>query len=216
MVNSALFSNAESGTRNQRVLRNENRRVQNVRYYKPFRMPDLNAWRLEVGGLVEKPGEFTLSELRDLPQVRFSARMVCVEGWSFRAEWEGFTLDALSDIVQPRQTVDWIGVYCLDDYYEYVSLDDMRHPRAIFVLGMNGQPLSQDYGAPLRLLVPQKYAYKSAKAIRRVEFLAEGRPGTWTDANPIYTAEAEIVPGWDFGKDIGERRRIPGGEITDY
>ena len=207
---------ADDGTSNKRTLRNENRRVQNVRYYKPFRMPDLNAWRLEIGGLVEKPGEFTLSRLRELPLIRFSARMVCVEGWSFRAEWEGFTVDALGDVVRARQTAQWIGVRCLDDYYEYISMSDMRHPRAIFVLGMNGQPLSEDHGAPLRLLVPQKYAYKSAKAIKRVEFLAEGKPGIWTDANPIYTAEAEIVPGWDFGKDIGERRRIEGGEITDY
>ena len=203
-------------TENRRLLRNENRRVQNVRYYKPFRMPDLNSWRLEVGGLVERPGEFTLSQLRELPLIRFSARMVCVEGWSFRAEWEGFTVDALGDIVRARQTAQWIGIRCLDDYYEYVSMGDMRHPRAIFVLGMNGRLLSEDHGAPLRLLIPQKYAYKSAKAIKRVEFLAEGKPGIWTDANPIYTAEAEIVPGWDFGKDIEEKRRIQGGEITDY
>lgn len=81
---------------------------------------------------------------------------------------------------------------------------------------MNGQPLSEDHGAPLRLLVPQKYAYKSARALRRVESLAKEQPSMWTDANPIYTAEAEIVPGWDFGKHIGERRRTQGGEITDY
>ena len=114
MVNSS-FPHAEDGTRNRSVLRSENRPVQNTRYYRPFRVPDLNAWRLEVGGLAEKPRGFTLSELRDLPLTRFSARMACVEGWSLRAEWQGFTIDALCDIVVPERSADWIGVCCLDD-----------------------------------------------------------------------------------------------------
>jgi sulfoxide reductase catalytic subunit YedY len=209
---------AASPTEALKILYNEDRQGFYIRYYKPFPAVDKASWRLEVAGLVETPRSFTLDELLALPRTRLNARMKCVECWSARALWEGFRYEELARLVGPQPAAQYLHITCADDYWEVISIEEMRHPRALFVTHMNGSLLPDEYGAPLRVLLPWKYGYKSPKAITRIEFRQEGGRGYWPSVGP-YTAEGDIRQGMDRPLDIGdgrEARPIAGGEITEY
>ena len=187
----------------------------NVRYAKPFAPVDHAAWRLEVGGMVETPGRFSLADLAAWPQMEQLSRMACVEGWSFKAKWGGFHYTALAERVKPRPEATHVRFDCADGYWEVASLEEMAHPRVIFVLKMNGELLLDEYGAPLRMMFPAKYGYKSAKAVTSVAFTDQEGRGFWSTVGP-YTVEGGITSGVDFPQDLQGRREISGGEITAY
>ncbi len=187
----------------------------NVRYVKPFAPVDHAAWRLEIGGMVEAPGRYSLADLLAWPQVEQVSRMACVEGWSFRAKWGGFHYQALAERVKPQPAATHLRFDCADGYWEVASLEDMANPRVIFVLKMNGELLLDEYGAPLRMMFPAKYGYKSAKAVTSVAFTDQEGRGFWSSVGP-YTVEGGIEPGIDFPQDLQGRRDIDGGEITAY
>src|SRR5688500_15326858 len=97
--------------------------------------------------------------------------MKCVQCWSARADWGGFRSGALLDIARPKRSARAIRIDCADKWYEYMSLEEMANPRVLFALEMAGKPLSDDHGAPLRLIDPSKYGYKSAKLITSLTFV---------------------------------------------
>jgi sulfoxide reductase catalytic subunit YedY len=195
-----------------RLLRNENRPGFFIRYYKPFEPVEPDRWTLSVEGLVKKPQELTLPDVQSLPRVSQVSRMKCVECWSAAAKWEGFHLRSLMGIVDPLPEARWLHFYCADDYYESLSLEELLMERVLFVHRMNEQTLPDVYGAPLRLMVPFKYGYKSPKAIVRLVFAKEELPGYWPTVGP-YSAEGDIQPGRDYPLDLGESRQIAGGEV---
>jgi len=198
------------------VLRNRNDTHYNVRYVSPFNPVDHDAWRLEVTGLIASPGSFSLSDLLTWPQVEQASRMKCVECWSFRAKWGGFHYEALAEHVGPRPSATHVRLDCADGYWEIVSLEELTDPRAIFVLKMNGERLLDEYGAPLRMMFPAKYGYKSAKAVTTVTFADQGGAGYWSTVGP-YTHHGQIQPGYDHPQDLsGEAKRIGWGEIKSY
>ncbi|MBM3759672.1 MAG: hypothetical protein FJW36_05440 [Acidobacteria bacterium] len=198
-------------------------------WYNPVPPIDKTKWRLQVTGLVERPRSFTLAELRALPRVEQSSRMKCVQCWSARAIWAGFRYDALADLVKPRSNARAIRIDCADKWYEYMSLAEMRNPRVLLALERNGQPLPDKNGAPLRLLDPSKYGYKSAKLITVITFVEEGKGSMACDIGPYYSPSGEILAGYDTPLDLvpdaarpgwkldpKARRKISGGEITAY
>jgi sulfoxide reductase catalytic subunit YedY len=198
------------------VLRNRNDPHYNVRYVNPFSSVDHEAWRLEVTGLVEVPGSFNLADLLAWPAMEQVSRMKCVECWSFRAKWGGFHYETLAERVKPLPEATHVRFDCADEYWEVVSLEELADPRVVFVLKMNDALLLDEYGAPLRMMFPAKYGYKSAKAVTRVTFTAEGGKGFWSTVGP-YTEHGDIEPGYDHPQDLpGGRQRITGGEITSY
>ena len=194
------------------LLRNENRPGFYIRYYKPFEAVDPDRWTLSVEGLVKKPQELTLPDVQSLPLVSQVSRMKCVECWSAVAKWEGFHLRSLMEIVDPLPEAKWLHFYCADDYYESLSLEELLMERVLFVHRMNDQFVPDVYGAPLRLMVPFKYGYKSPKAIVRLVFAEEILPGYWPTVGP-YSTRGDIQPGSDYPLDLGERRQITGGEV---
>ncbi len=194
------------------LLRNENRPGFFIRYYKPFEPVDSARWTLSVEGLVKKPQELTLPDVQSLPLISQVSRMKCVECWSAAAKWEGFYLSSLMEIVDPLPEAKWLHCYCADDYYESLSLEELLMERVLFVHRMNDQTLPDVYGAPLRLMVPFKYGYKSPKAIVRLVFAKEELPGYWPTVGP-YTTGGNIQPGSDYPLDLGERRQISRGEV---
>ena len=187
----------------------------NVRYVKPFAPVDHAAWRLEIGGMVETAGRFSLADLLAWPQVEQISRMACVEGWSFRAKWGGFQYTALAEQVKPRPEATHLRFDCADGYWEVARLEEMANPRVIFVIKMNGELLLDEYGAPLRMMFPAKYGYKSAKAVSSIAFTDQEGRGFWSTVGP-YTVDGGIEPGVDFPQDLQGRREIGGGEITAY
>ena len=203
-------------TTRTRLLGNENREGFFIRYYRAFPPPDRNAWRLRVEGMVENPVEFDYQTVLGWPSVAQVTRMKCVECWSAKAKWEGFTYDTLAEIVKPLPQATHVRFDCYDDYWEIVPIGELVAPRVMFAMKMNDELLPDEYGSPMRMILPAKYGYKGAKAVHTLRFQAENGPGYWSYVGP-YTISGDIEPGFDHPLDIpGAVREIDGGEITDY
>ncbi|MGB3753022.1 MAG: molybdopterin-binding protein [Parerythrobacter sp.] len=149
-------------------------------------------WRLEVGGLVENPRSYSLAELRALPQRTQITRHDCVEGWSAIGEWTGPQLSTLLDAAGVRETGRFVVFRCADTYnggryYESVDMVDAYHPQTIIAHALNGEPVPEKNGAPLRMRIERQLGYKHAKyltGIEVVDSLAEiegGNGGYWED-----------------------------------
>ncbi len=198
------------------LLSNENVPGFYVRYYQPFPAPDPAAWQLVVEGLVDAPARLTLEQvLKELDHKEQNTRMKCVECWSSRAVWGGFTYGALAALVRPRPDATHLRFDCADGYWEVLPVSELQREGALFVTHMNGILVPAKYGAPLRMIIPWLYAYKGAKAITRLTFQDRGGPGYWSTVGP-YTVDGAIQAGRDYPLDIGEPREIQGGEITAY
>jgi DMSO/TMAO reductase YedYZ molybdopterin-dependent catalytic subunit len=151
-------------------------------------------WRLEVGGLVQRPTQFSLAEIRDMPSRTQITRHDCVEGWSCIAKWKGAVLGPLLQQVGLQENARYLVFYCADPmegqeskYYESIDLEDAFHPQTILAYEMNDRTLPIPHGAPLRLRVERQLGYKMAKYIMRVELvesfthIAGGKGGWWED-----------------------------------
>jgi len=152
------------------------------------------AYRLDVGGLVERPESLSLAELRSLPSRTQITRHDCVEGWSAIAKWKGTRLSSLLDRVGVKAEARFVMFHCFDAlreggdrYYESIDLEDAVHEQTILAYDMNDQALPVMYGAPLRLRVERQLGYKAAKYVRRIELVArfdtigQGKGGYWED-----------------------------------
>lgn len=187
-------------------------------WYNPVPALDPLSYRFKVHGLVEKPQVFALTDLRRMPQDSQSSRMKCVQCWSARTIWGGFRFGHILETAKPLKTARAVRIDCADKWYEYFSISELLSPRVLFVLEMGGKPLAERHGAPLRLIDPGRYGYKSAKLITSIEFVAEGKGSMACDIGPYYSPSGEIKAGYDHPLDIGpnERRKISGGEIAEY
>jgi DMSO/TMAO reductase YedYZ molybdopterin-dependent catalytic subunit len=154
-------------------------------------------WKLEVGGLVERPASFSLAELRAMPSRTQITRHDCVEGWSCIGRWTGVRLAALLDTVGLKPSARYLVFRCADSlgggfeapapYYESIDLVDAFHEQTILAYAMNDAALPVPYGAPLRLRVENQLGYKMAKYVMRMEAvesyggIAAGQGGYWED-----------------------------------
>ncbi|MBI4909520.1 MAG: molybdopterin-dependent oxidoreductase [Acidobacteria bacterium] len=180
---------------------------------------DAAAWRLRIDGLVDKPVTFDLAALRKLPAETQNSRMKCVQCWSARAAWGGFRFGHLLELAKPTSKAKAVRIDCGDKWYESFYIKDLLNPRVLFVLDMAGKPLSEDHGAPLRLMDPARYGYKSAKVITSLTFTEEIKGSMACDSGPFYSLEGVIKAGYDTPLDLDggkSRRKIAGGEIAEY
>jgi sulfoxide reductase catalytic subunit YedY len=157
-------------------------------------------WSVEVSGLVNKPRTFDIDELLKMfPQEDRIYRLRCVEAWSMVIPWAGFPLASLLKLVEPTSAAKFVDFVTLDDrsrlphegnnlypwpYEEGLRLDEAMNDLAILATGMYGAPLPAPDGAPIRLVVPWKYGFKSIKAVAKIRLVAE-RPSTfWNTIAP--------------------------------
>ena len=154
-------------------------------------------WKLEVGGLVEKPAAFTLAELRAMPWRTQITRHDCVEGWSSIGKWKGVQLAYLLEQVRPLANAKYVLFRCADSmegpaagdsrYYESVDLDDAYHAQTVLAYELNDQPLPVSNGAPLRARIERQLGYKHAKYLMKIELIERfdtlrgGGGGYWED-----------------------------------
>ncbi len=201
------------------ILRNQNRPDVkpnwNVRFYKSFEAVDHQAWRLSIDGHVEQPQTLSLDDLLTWSSITQVSRMKCVECWSAKAKWQGFTYQTLAERVKPTSEAKWIHFECADGYYEALPIEVLDNPRVLWAYKMDDEMLLDQFGAPLRLIVPALYGYKGAKTITNLRFQGTGRAGYWPTVGP-YTREGYIEAGVDYPLDLEGSRQIDGGEITDY
>jgi sulfoxide reductase catalytic subunit YedY len=187
-------------------------------WYNPVPPVDTARYQLQVRGLVEKPQSLSLAQLRKLPQESQNTRMKCVQCWSSRTVWGGFRFAHLLELAKPLRNAKAVRFDCADKWYEYFTIEDLLKPRVLMTLDMAGKPLADRHGAPLRLIDPARYGYKSAKLVTSIEFVAEGKGSMACDIGPYYSPGGEIKSGYDHPLDIGAgvRRKIGGGEIVEY
>jgi len=149
-------------------------------------------WTLTVDGLIEKPLALPLSALKQFPQREQITRHDCVEGWSAIGKWQGPQLSFVLDLAGLKEQARYIVFHCADrfgaaPYYESIDLIDALHPQTILAWRMNGRPLPEAHGAPLRLRVERQLGYKHAKFVMRIEArdtlagLHGGKGGYWED-----------------------------------
>jgi DMSO/TMAO reductase YedYZ molybdopterin-dependent catalytic subunit len=154
-------------------------------------------WKLVIDGLVERPLELSLADLRRQPARSQITRHDCVEGWSSIGKWTGARLGPLLDRAGLKTNARYIVFHCADaleqtldgsgQYYESIDLVDAYHPQTILAYAMNDKPLPVPHGAPVRLRVERQLGYKHAKYVMRVEAVADysqigrGNGGFWED-----------------------------------
>ncbi len=126
-------------------------------------------WKLDVGGMVERPTAFSLSDLKSLPTHSQITEVVCEEGWSYVAEWIGTPLSGVLNEVGVHPQARYVVYYSIEpDWWESVDMADALHPQTFLTMGMNNGNLPVHFGGPLRLRVPRQLGYKSVKFITRM------------------------------------------------
>lgn len=156
-------------------------------------------WTVSVDGLVNKPRSFDLNELLSFPLEERIYRLRCVEGWSMVIPWVGFPLAKLLEKVEPSGQARYVAFQTLFDpermpnqrtgvldwpYVEGLRLDEAMHPLTILATGLYGEVLPPQDGAPIRLVVPWKYGFKSIKSIVKITLVADEPPTTWNIQAP--------------------------------
>lgn len=189
-------------------------------------------WSVKVDGLVNKPKTFDIDTLMKMPLEERVYRMRCVEGWSMVIPWIGFPLKSLLDQVEPNSKAKYVEFTSLYDpkrfpgqqqrvldwpYVEGLRLDEAMNPLAILAVGLYGETLPNQDGAPIRLVVPWKYGFKGIKAITHIRLVDQQPVSTWTKAGPseygFYSNVNPDVdhPRWSQAKErrIGEFLKRP-------
>ncbi|MBA4805187.1 MAG: molybdopterin-dependent oxidoreductase [Brevundimonas sp.] len=164
--------------------------------YRRLKADGFRDYRLQVGGLVERPLQLSLAELRRMPSRTQITKHDCVEGWTSIGKWKGTRLSAVLRRAGLRREARFIVFHCFDAldqqpdgerYYESIGLDDAFHEQTILAWEMNDRPLPIRHGAPVRLRVERQLGYKHAKYIRRIEavesfaHIGRGKGGYWED-----------------------------------
>lgn len=151
-----------------------------VLHYGPIPTFDQAAWNLEVSGLVESPFTLTYAELKALGPADVTADMHCVTGWStLDNEWTGVPFRVLAEKAKPKPEAKWVIAHCEYGYTSDLSLQVMMDDDVLVAWAHEGEDLAPEHGFPLRLVVPKRYAWKSAKWLRGLEFGADNDRGFW-------------------------------------
>jgi len=195
-------------------------------------------WTVEVSGHVAKPKTYDVDELMRLSSLEERVyRLRCVEGWSMVIPWVGYPLASLIKRVEPTSQAKFVEFTTLLDpeqfpgqrkglfsfssldwpYTEGLRMDEALHPLTLLTFGLYGQVLPNQNGAPVRVVVPWKYGFKSAKSIVKIRFVSEQPKTAWEKAAPneygFYSNVNPIVdhPRWSQATErrIGEFRRRP-------
>jgi len=161
-----------------------------LRQIGPIPKSDLNTWRLEVYGEVEKPMTFSFDDLKAKPSVISLSDFHCVEGWSILDnKWEGVPFKTITEIVKPKENATYVTFECDDGYTTSLPLSELLGDNVLLAYKLNDKPLPQERGGPLRLIIPSKYAYKSPKWIRKIKFTSKQELGYWESRGYSNTAD---------------------------
>jgi len=151
-----------------------------VLHYGPIPKFDGANWDLEISGLVDNPFRLTYDELKALGPKDVQADMHCVTGWStLDNTWTGVPFRVLAERAGVQPEAKWVIAHCEYSYTSDLSLESMMQDDVLVAWAHDGQDLTAEHGYPLRLVVPQRYAWKSAKWLTGLEFAAHNKRGFW-------------------------------------
>ena len=197
-------------------------------------------WTVSVEGEVAKPRKYSLDDLmRVAPLEERIYRHRCVEGWSIVVPWAGYSLSALLKQVEPTPKAKFVAFQTYYDlgqmprakfaglelpYVEGLRIDEAMHPLTMLTFGMYGETLPPQDGAPVRLTIPWKYGFKSAKSLIKIRLVEKQPPSTWNITNAheygFYSNVNPAVdhPRWSQATErrLGELRRRPTLPFNGY
>lgn len=189
----------------------------------------IDPWTITVDGMVDNPGEYSLAEVLDGMTIEDRLyRFRCVEAWSMVIPWNGFELAdllnrvgvqdgashvAFQTVVQPDNMIGVRRGVLEFPYMEGLRLDEAMHPLTIMATGIYGEPLANQSGAPIRLVVPWKYGFKSIKSIVRITVTKDEPPTSWNKSGPReYGFYSNVNPEVDHPRwSQATERQIGGG-----
>lgn len=152
---------------------------------------DRENWHLIIDGLVEHPLKLSWNRFNELPMKESISDFHCVETWSvLNQKWTGVPFSEIIKIVKPKPEAKFVWFECADGYTTSLSIEDLKGEENILAIKLNGELLDQGYGGPLRLVIPQKYAYKSAMYLNRITFIENDRLGFWEQRG--YSNSADV------------------------
>jgi DMSO/TMAO reductase YedYZ molybdopterin-dependent catalytic subunit len=126
-------------------------------------------WRLNVDGMVERPAQLSLADLKAYPERNQITHLACEEGWSYIAEWTGVPLALVLDAAGVKPGARFVVYFSVQkDWWDSVDMDEARHPQTLVAYGLNGAELPVNLGGPLRMRVPRQLGYKNVKYITRL------------------------------------------------
>ncbi len=197
---------------------------ENAQHFKAY------PWTVKVEGLVQKPRTFSIDDLVKLrPQEERIYRFRCVEAWSMVIPWVGYSLAEFIKECQPLSSAKYVQFLTLNDpnqmpemresninwpYSEGLRMDEAMHPLTLLTFGLYGETLPNQDGAPVRIVVPWKYGFKSAKAIATVRFINKVPPTTWNElASNEYGFYSNVNPQVDHPRWSQANERVIGAPI---
>ncbi|MDB5653264.1 MAG: molybdopterin-binding protein [Tardiphaga sp.] len=137
-------------------------------------------WRLDVYGAVENPLFWDFSQFTAQPQQQFVSDIHCVTTWSrYDNRWDGLSTRELLAACKPRDEARFVVLHAHDGYTTNLTLEDFAAEDALLAHAWQGEPIAQDHGGPVRLIVPHLYFWKSAKWLQSIEFVGDDKPGYW-------------------------------------
>ena len=187
-------------------------------------------WKIKIDGLVENPMEIDLDDLKKMLILEERIyRFRCVEGWSMVVPWNGFTLSSLIKKVKPLSTAKYLKFETLVDknsfpdqkrgifsaveypYIEGLRIDEAMNDLSFLAIGLYGDLMPKQNGAPIRLVVPWKYGFKSIKSIVKISFVEKEPLNTWQKENPNeYGFYANVNPNVDHPRWSQKKERVLG------
>ena len=140
----------------------------------------LDDWQFKISGLVDEEVTLDWKQFNDLPQVTLDAEFHCVTQWSkLQNTWQGILFTDVVKLVTPKPEAKYVMAHCYGGYTTNVALDVLLDDDVMFAHSHDGAPLTPQHGGPMRLVVPKRYGWKSAKWVNGIEFMAEDEPGFW-------------------------------------
>jgi DMSO/TMAO reductase YedYZ molybdopterin-dependent catalytic subunit len=166
---------------------------------------DTKTWRLRVFGLVEEPFELSYDELRSLPSTEWRGDIHCVTRWSKKnTYWRGLSFKTIVERAKPKSNVSHVIQHADNSYTTNLPYETMLDDSVMIAWEFDGQPIEPIHGGPVRMFVPKKYFWKSAKWLHGIEFLDHDQPGFWevrgyhNEADPWKEERYAGLPAW-FG-----------------
>jgi DMSO/TMAO reductase YedYZ molybdopterin-dependent catalytic subunit len=141
---------------------------------------DLATWDFRVFGEVEEPLTLSWEQFQDLPSTEVTVDIHCVTRWSrFDAGFRGVRWSELAKLARPKPSARFVVAHAEQGFTSNLPLEALDDEHALIAYEADGEPLTPDHGWPLRLMVPSRYFWKSAKWLRGLELRADDQPGTW-------------------------------------
>ena len=141
---------------------------------------DPQTWNFEILGVANRPLLLSWDKFKALAKTESMSDFHCVTGWSkLENRWIGVSFRTIHEMVEPRDSAKYATIVCDGDYTTSLPLNELLDDDVLFAYELDGKPLDPRYGGPLRLVVSKKYAYKSAKWVRKVRFTEQQELGYW-------------------------------------